>query len=138
MNGSELLSQATGIIGVAIGIAGLIYAVYQGRENKKLKNYNRSQAWYIYQKANNVTGIIQHTAHAYKESHTPPHDNKVIELLSKSDAYGQELFKETIRQIQLAEPEFNEKSIDRWVSAGKLDPDHKNLFVQIAINDGKA
>ena len=125
----------TSIIGIIIGIIGLIYAFYQGREYRKLKNYNRTQAWYIYSKANNLTGLIQHAARTYRETHKNNTDNEVIELLSKSDAYGQELFKETIRQIQLAEPHFDPNAFQRWISSGKMAEDHKPLFIQIAIND---
>ena len=70
-----------GIIGIIIGIIGLIYAFYQGREHRKLKSYNRTQAWYIYSKANNLTGLIQHAARTYKETHKNNTNNEVIELL---------------------------------------------------------
>jgi len=45
------------------------------------------------------------------------------------------LIKETIRQVQLAEPRFDESAFQRWISQGKLNEKQKALFVQMAIND---
>jgi hypothetical protein len=95
----------------------------------------RSQAWYTYAKANNVTGIIQHAFQVYKTKQSTTLDPDLLELLSKSDAFGQDLFKKTIRQIQLAEPHFDSASIQRWIADGKLDAAHAPLFVQLAIEE---
>jgi hypothetical protein len=59
-------------------------------------------------------------------------NNDVIEGLAHSDALGQELYKETIRYIQLSEPKFDRKRIDMWVEAGKIDEKHALHFVRIA------
>jgi hypothetical protein len=47
------------------------------------------------------------------------------------------LFKETIRQIQLAEPIFDATSIGQWIAEGKLDDAHKPLFLQLAIEPAR-
>lgn len=120
------------IIGIAIGILGIVIAVYQGFERKKLKEYVRSQAWYLYSKTNNAIGILQEAINQYKHVHKDNIDNDVIEGLAHSNALGQELYKETIRYIQLAEPHFNKKAIDSWVQNGKIDEDHAKHFIRIA------
>jgi len=122
------------IAGFVIGVLGLAYALYQGTERKKLEKFIRSQAWYIYAKANNMTGITQHAFEKYKAAHATNLDASILELLAKSDAFGQDLFKETIRQIQLSEPIFDAISIGQWNAEGKLENSHKPLFLQLAIS----
>ncbi len=134
MNFADVL----GIIGVLLGITGIAYAIYQTREKQKLQEFVRSQSWYVYSKANKVTGIAQAALHAYKKSHGQNQNIKVIELLAKTDAFGQELFRETIRQIQLNEPIFTRTLIGLWVAAGKLDKDHAPLFEQLCISVDEA
>ena len=131
MNFSDIL----GIIGIVLAMISLVYAVYQTRERKKLEEYVRSQAWYIYSKANNVTGIAQAGLGTYKQAHAQNLNTQVLELMAKTDAFGQDLFRETIRQIQLAEPDFTHNQIDIWVSDGKLDKDHAALFKALCVSN---
>lgn len=119
-------------VSTIVGVAGFAYALYQGHERKKLENYNRSQAWYLYSKTNNMTGITQRALHKYKELHAENINVEVLELLSKATAFGTDLFRESARSIQFTEPEFTEDSVDRWVEMGKIDgDDHKSLFVPL-------
>ena len=131
-------SDTLGVIGVFLGIAGLIYAFYQARERKKLEEFVRSQSWYVYSKANNVTGIAQASLRAYKQAHTQNQSTDVIELMAKTDAFGQDLFRETIRQIQLSEPVFTKSQIASWVAEGKLDTEHTALFEQLCVSSDRA
>jgi hypothetical protein len=128
-------SDIIGIIGIVLAVISLVYAVYQTREKKKLEEYVRSQAWYIYSKANNVTGIAQAGLSAYKQAHAQSLNMEVLEIMAKTDAFGQDLFKETIRQIQLAEPDFTHNQIDVWVSDGKLDINHAVLFKALCVSN---
>jgi hypothetical protein len=128
-------SDILGVIGIVFAVVSLVYAVYQTREKKKLEDYARSQAWYIYSKANNVTGIAQASLGAYKLAHAEALNTEVLELMAKTDAFGQDLFRETIRQIQLAEPDFTHNLIDAWVSDGKLDKDHAALFKALCVSN---
>lgn len=128
-----IIMDILNIVGFVIGVLGLAYALYQGTERKKLAEFTRSQAWYIYAKANNMTGIIQHAFQNYKAVHAASPNANILELLAKSDAFGQDLFQETIRQIQLSEPIFNATSIGNWHTEGKIGDSHKNLFLQLAI-----
>ncbi len=128
-------SDILGVIGVVFAVISLVYAIYQTREKKKLEEYARSQAWYIYSKANNVTGIAQASLGTYKQAHAQTLNTQVLELMAKTDAFGQDLFRETIRQIQLAEPDFTHNQIDIWVSEGKLDKDHAALFKALCVSN---
>lgn len=130
-----VFSDILGVIGVVLAIVGIAYAVYQTHEKRKLEEYVRSQAWYIYSKANNVTGIAQASLNAYKQAHAQNLNTQLLELMAKTDAFGQDLFKETIRQIQLAEPKFTHTKINTWVENGKLDEDHAALFKGICVSD---
>lgn len=127
-------SDTLAVIGLVLAVVGLAYAVYQTREKKKLEEYVRSQAWYIYSKANNVTGIVQASLNAYKQEHALNLNTQVLELMAKSDAFGQDMFKETIRQIQLSEPEFTQEQIAAWVADGKLDADHSVWFKGLCVS----
>lgn len=60
------LTDALTITGFVIGVVGLAYAIYQGTERRRLERFVRSQSWYTYAKANNVTGIIQYAFQVYK------------------------------------------------------------------------
>lgn len=131
-------SDILGIIGILLGVAGLVYAFYQTRERQKLEEFVRSQGWYVYSKANNVTGIAQASLRAYKQAHAQSLNNEVIELMAKTDAFGQDLFRETIRQIQLSEPVFTKAQVAIWVAEGKLDKDHAPLFEQLCLSSGAA
>lgn len=59
-------------------------------------------------------------------------------MLAKTGAFGQALFRETIRQIQLSEPAFTKAQIAKWEAAGKLDKDHAPLFDQLCISSDAA
>lgn len=130
-------SDALGVFGVVIGLAGLAYAVYQSDQRRKLQRHVRAQCWHIYSKANNANGILQASLRKYKEAHASNMDIGLVEIMSKADAFGQELFKETIRQIQFAEPSFTHETIEQWVGEGKLDKDHVILFKQICVSEEK-
>lgn len=130
-----IVSDIVGVMGLLLAFVGLAYAVYQSREKKKLKEYIRSQAWYIYAKANNVAGIAQASLDAYKQTYGQNLDIQVLELMTKTNAFGQELFKETIRQIQLSEPQYDNDKIDLWIESGRVDKDHGVLFKIICVSD---
>lgn len=123
------------IISVALGVAGLGYALYQGHERRKLVEYNKSEAWYLYEKANNMTGITQTAFSLYKNKYQNNLDPELIEVMAKSGAFGLELFRETIRLIQLSEEKFDYEIIDEWQARGKIsDDDHKALFTSLVVN----
>ncbi len=121
------------VISVILGIAGLGYALYQSHERQKLQDYNRSEAWYLYAKTNNMIGFSQIAFHKYKEIHADSLNVDLIELLSKSYAFGIDLFRETARLIQLSENEFTYESIELWANSGKINTEHKMLFTSLVV-----
>ena len=125
----------TNLVGIIIGLLGLGYALYQGSERKKLLRLSRAQAWFLYSKANNMTGIVQAARDKYTVKHHNDIDLEVVDLLSKAAAFGLEMFRETIRLIQVSEPQFNFKTIDLWQRQGKIDLDHKQLFIELVVED---
>jgi hypothetical protein len=122
-------------LGYIIGGIGILIALWQGNERKKLIRLARSQSWFLYSKANNMTGIVQTAQRKFIEKYSSNLDNEVCNLLSKSTAFGLEMFRETIRLIQVSEPKFNFKTIDLWQRQGKIDPDHKQLFIELVVED---
>jgi len=123
------------IIGFIVGLLGLAFAIYQGTERRKLQSFVRSQNWHLYSKSNNANGCLQRAIDLYKASHNQSSSPDVIEMLSRADAFGQDVFKDIVRQIQLAEKEFNNGAIDKWVADGKVSEDHaKALFKPIVVD----
>ena len=122
-------------LGYIIGIIGILIALWQGNERKKLIKFARSQSWFLYSKANNMTGIVQTAHKTYIEKYSAALDSEVCKLLSQSTAFGLEMFRETIRLIQVSEPKFNFKTIDLWQRQGKIAPDHKQLFIELVVED---
>jgi hypothetical protein len=74
----------------------------------------------MYQRMNNASRSVQLTMEKYKQAHAQSIDVGVLEWLSKSVAFTQEVFKEIIRQIQVFEPSFTEEDLDCWKNQGKL------------------
>lgn len=123
------------IIGFIVGVLGLVYAFYQGTERRKLQGFVRSQNWHLYSKANNANGALQRAINIYKDVHKQEVSPAVIEMLAKADAWGQDVFKDIVRQIQLSEKEFSTQSIQKWVEDGKVSEDHaKALFKPIVVD----
>ena len=123
-------------IGYIIGLIGVGYAVYQGSQRKKLQKLARTQAWVLYNKTNNLTGIIQAARNKYIEKHKENIDSEVSDLLSKSTAFGLEAFRESVRQIQISEPKFDFDSIALWEKQEKItSADYKRIFTDLVIDD---
>lgn len=124
MTGSDWL----GVAGLIVGIAGLAYAVYENRSKARLSDYIRAQNWHIYSKANNANGSVQLALQKYKQAASQTVDLEVFEWLSKADAFGQDVFKDVIRQIQVSEPSFTAQDVERWVREKRVAEKHAPLF----------
>jgi hypothetical protein len=125
MTGSDWL----GIAGLIVGIAGLAYAVYENRSKARLPDYIRAQNWYIYSKANNANGSVQLALQKYKsQAANQTVDLEAFEWLSKADAFGQDVFKDVIRQIQVSEPSFTAQDVERLVKEKRVSEKHAPLF----------
>lgn len=124
MAGSDWL----GVAGLIVGIAGLAYAVYENRSKARLSDYIRAQNWHIYSKANNANGSVQLALQKYKQAESQTVDLEAFEWLSKADAFGQDVFKDVIRQIQVSEPSFTAQDVERWVREKRVSEKHAPLF----------
>jgi hypothetical protein len=121
-------SDWTGVIGVLIAVVSLGYAWWEKRSRTRLEDYIRAQNWFLYEKANNSTGHMQMALSKYKALGKEALDPEVLEFLSKADAFGQDVFKDTIRQIQFSEPTFDEAAVSRWVREGRVAERHAHHF----------
>jgi hypothetical protein len=125
-------SDFLAVFSAIVGIVALWYAVYQGSERRKLREFIRGQNWHLYAKANNANGTTQVALTRYKQKHAAGIDGEVVELLAKADAFGQDVFKDVIRQIQVAEPAFDHETIARWVAGGRVAEAHAIHFKNLA------
>jgi len=115
----------------AVGIIGVLLALYQGFEKRKLSRYLRSQSWYIYSMSLLSWNTAQTALKKYKESAGEKLNPDIFESLSKCDAFNLSLSLESIRQIQLSEPRFDIETITTWSMQGKIPKDHAPLFLRI-------
>jgi len=117
---------------LVIGIIGVIIALYQGFEKRRLSRYLRSQSWYIYSMSLVSWSNAQSALNQYKESEKEKLLNpSILESLAKCDAFNFSLSLEAIRQIQLSEPRFDLETIMTWTIQGKIPKDHAPLFLRI-------
>ena len=130
------MNDALNIISFIVGLLGFGYAIYQGTEKRRLERFIRSQNWHLYSKANNSNGALQLAISLYKAAHKPNLSPDVMEMLSKADAFGQDVFKDIVRQIQLAEKNFDAKTIDGWVTEGKVSEEHAKAIFKTIVVDG--
>ncbi|HBH38931.1 MAG TPA: hypothetical protein DDX06_11190 [Curvibacter sp.] len=121
--------------GWLIGLAGFVYAIYANREASRLKDLARAEAWNLYQAANVACGTTQGALKMYKAKHASNLDGDVVEQLAKADALTLGVFHDAVRHVQVAEPRFDSKTIDAWVSAGKVSLDHRVNFVRVMVED---
>lgn len=119
----------------AIGVFGIIIALFQGFEKKKLRQYVYSQAWHVFSMANISFGANQNALKAYREIYQDNINPTVLEYLAKCEAFNISLFVESIRQIHLSEPKFNLETITQWAMQGKISKEHMPYFIRMMPMD---
>ena len=122
-------------VSLAFGILGVLIALYQGFEKRRLSRYLRSQSWYIYSMSLMSWSVAQTALKKYKDTSITNLNPDIFESLSKCDAYNFSLSLEAIRQIQLSEPRFDLGTITTWSMQGKIPKDHTPLFLRILSLD---
>ena len=124
-------SDWLGVAGLLIGVLSFGYALWEKRSRARLEDYIRAQNWSLYGKASNANGHTQLALTKYKSLGKEALDPEVLEFLSRADAFGQDVFKDVIRQIQFSEPVFDEVTVARWVREGRVVETHAPLFRQL-------
>ena len=115
-------------ISIAFGIVGLLVGYWQNRQKVQFQKIIRANNWFNFQRSNNSSGSLQIAIGIYKEKHQANLDPDVIEQLAKSDAFAQEVYKESIRQIHFSEPSFTKHDIEAWEADGKISERDKKFF----------
>ncbi len=122
---SELIQFA----GFIIGIVGFVYAVYVDRTRANMTKYLRAQSWHSFAKAINAHGLAGQALDKYKEqSNTKIIDPQLLQDLSQAVAVNNDIFMDSIRQIQYLEPSFTREDINRWFDEGKISENNKKFF----------
>lgn len=121
------LSYIFGAIGILIGFAFFLNSFYQRAQRKKMRVFNRSQAWYMYKKATRLLNTIHIAGELYHKNDNSNLNSEIVKKLAESEAFGLEILDETIRHIQLFDPDFNNKIFQQWKDGSKLN-DNKELF----------
>lgn len=114
-------------IGIGIGLFGLIVGYWQNRQKNNFEKLVRANNWYNLQLAFDV----------YKKAHSDNVAPEVIEHLSRADAFGQGVTKESVRQIHLFEKSFTKADIEAWEKDGKISEALKKVFLQLADKSSK-
>src|SRR5262245_10964283 len=128
-------SDWLGIIGVMLAVLGFVYGWWENRKRARLSDFVRAQNWSLFNKASVANGHAQLALAKYKTLGKESVDLEVLELLSKADAFGQDLFKDSVRQIQFSEPVFDDTTVSRWVREGRVQEGHAILFRQLTRAD---
>lgn len=129
------MNEYSNLISIIIGIVGLIVGYFQNRQKAHFQRIIRANSWYNFQRAKNSNGTLQSAIQYYKYIHNNSIDSEVLSQLTKSDAFGQEVYKEAIRQIHFSEPSFTILDIDRWEKAGKINERDKIFFANLVESE---
>jgi hypothetical protein len=85
----------------------------------------------LFGKASNANGHVQLALTKYKSLEKDTLNSAVLEFLSKADAFGQDVFKDVVRQIHYSEPVFDDNTVNRWIREGRITEKHAALFRQL-------
>ena len=105
------ISYIFGAIGILTGFASFVCFLYQRFKRKKLQSFSRSQAWYLYKKATRLLATIRSADELYHKNQKSTLESEIIKKLAKSEAFGIEILDETIRHIQLFDPNVDREEI---------------------------
>jgi hypothetical protein len=71
----------------------------------------------------------------HTKAYTDNLDMTVVESLSRADAFGQDVLRDIIRQIQISEPNFSRETIQPWFSEGRIEASLLPQFNNLTISD---
>lgn len=121
-------SYIFGGIGGLVGFAFFLCFIYERFQRRRLQIFSRSQAWFLYKKANRLLTTIQSADELYHKMDKNTLESEIVKRLAKSEAFALDVLDETIRHIQLFDPKFNSKTIQQWEEENKILRGDKDLF----------
>lgn len=114
------------VISFAVGIIGLLYAIYENHKRKKIEDLNRTEAWFLYHQSCEVLSkILSLNAEVEKSDFN---NAKIFRVLGEATIASEEMLKDSIRLIQRTEIIFNKKIIDKWFEEKRI-PNETHLPV---------
>lgn len=125
------------ILGTIVTVLSFCFAIWEHQSRKKLEDFVRAQNWAMFSKASNANGHTQMALAKYKELEADKIKPEILEFLSKADAFGQDVFKDVIRQIRFSEAIFDHETINRWEEEGRIAKKYVSLFRELAPADKK-
>lgn len=115
-----------------VGVAGVMVALYQGFEKKKIDQYVKNQAWNNYSLVLRAWGSQQSAFNKYKSLNSPEINGEMLENLAKAETFLHCLHLEAIRQIQLSEKNFDIATISLWQHIGRITESQAKSFLETA------
>lgn len=124
-----MLSNILGFVGVLIGALGLVYAWYANRERVKVEKFIRAAGWDLYNKVSNENAYVQMVSDLLIDENIDK--LKVISQISKADAFGQYILRDTAKIIHHVEAKFEEDLVNKWVESERIFSSHKEVFMAL-------
>lgn len=127
----DLALTYSGWFFTVIGTGVALFTLYRER---KFKAQMQIENWAELKTAIQINAQCQVGLRAYIERHKDGADPFVVQRLSWSDAFAQELILGILKRIHYSEPSLNFKDIQRWRSEGKLGQPQADMLVRIALD----
>ena len=113
------------LIGWILSIISICIAIYQYKDKKKYEDMVKINNWIIFQRINNLGGVVQKL---FNESIETNIDKSLYEKIVRSDALAAELYKEAIRLVMISENKVTEKEIEKWEKEGRIAEGYSKIF----------
>lgn len=120
------------IASFVVSIFGVVVALYQGFEKKKLDQYVKNQAWHNYSLVLRSWGTQQTAFKKYKNIHENNINIEVCESMTQVETFLHSLHLESIRQIQLSERNFDINTVNLWQYIGRISESQAKAFKETA------
>ena len=112
------------LISVALGLAGLVYGVYQNKLKERVERLATLQAWEVYRSAYQSKGWFNNA-----QAETEAQKKELI--LAQAYAFADSFYVKTIHNIYTHHDRVTPELIDKWVSEGRLDDNERRTFLRL-------
>jgi len=110
-------------ISVIIGIAGLSYGIYQGRQKHHIERLASLQAWEVFQSAYQALGWFNN---AQKETDINERNTILREAHARLDSH----YTKTIHNIYTHLKRVTPELIDKWIKEGRIEEHSRRDFLR--------